>query len=369
MFSDMALFTSPPASGGDFIEDITWACWPTYRRVSVDLGGDFEATFTVSGVSDSVLETWFQNYLGAYFAESLGGEEAFVGRFERMVLKYHGRVLSRDLGEVRNAVRVRYQTDSGSAETVTSEATDADSIDKYGTRQLVAKPDVFLNATSAAQYRDNLLARLKEPRTKAERVKLQRDQPGQLQVTVRGYVHSLSTKLIKSTSTVDDDASDEVTEAISGADFVTAGNIESNTLQVVEEADYEPAWKRIKAIAELGDDSGGRWRAGCYQSRALDYVAADVDNIFYRVRFKQGRRVADIVDATGADVPLALVRPGVIAFSEDILPARAQATTLLDDPRATYVAKVTYDRNGVVLDGDNPDIRRAALQMALQATS
>lgn len=366
MLSHMAI-SAPLNSDLSFYEDVTWACWPSYRRVSLAMGGDFEASFTITGMPDVVLEYWFENYLGAHFEETFEGAPAFVGRVERMVLAYNGFVLSRDLKEVFNAVRVRYKSESGGAEFVTTEFSDTASIALFGTRQLVASPNVFLWSTPAQQYGNGLLDRLKKPRVKSERIAIgAARQPGQLQVTVRGYVHSLEAKLLKSTSTSQDSASDEVTEALVGADFVTAGRIDANVLQVVEEVDYEPAWKRIAAIAELGDEPGNPWQAGCYQGRQMDYAQADVDNIYYRVRYKENRRLAEVELATGGPVPPAFVRPGVVAFSDDILPGVPVAAPLLDDPRAAFIAKVTYDRTGAVLEGADEDLRRVAVELALK---
>lgn len=365
--STMSLFGATPFTGDmyPFIEDITWACWPSYRRASLADGGDFEAAFTFSAI-DEILENWFESRIGTRFVEVCEGHTAFVGRLERMILTYNDKVLSRDLAEVYNSIRVRYQTSSAVSKAVTSASTDSDSIAKYGTRELLVDADVYLSATSAGVYADNLLARLKEPRIHSDTVKVIDDrQPGQLQVTVRGYVQTLKAQLHYSASTSDDDADDEVQDALSGADFVTEGTIDANTLQVKEEADYVPVWTRIRNIAALGDSGGNEWQAGCYRSQQLDYKQRDMDTIVYYIQKKANRRLTLVEDTNGFEVPPPLVQPGVIAFSSDIMPGLPVASPLIDDPRAIFIARVTYDQDGVVLDGLNPNVRNAAFQIAL----
>ena len=329
--STMSLFGKTSISGDvyPFLEDISWACWPSYRRISLADGGDFEATFTFSA-ADDILEKWFENYLGARFVEVCEGHPAFEGRLERMVLSYNGKVLSRDLAEVFNSVRVRYQTDSSASKAVTSAATDDDSIAAWGTRELVENAEVYLSSTSAALYAANLLARLKEPRVHSDTVRVGGEyQPGQLQVTVRGYVRSLMADLYQSGSTAEDNADAEVSAALSGADFVTAGDIDANTLQVKEEADYVPGWTRIKNIAALGDSSGNEWQAGCYQGTSLDYQQRDLETVIYFVETQANRRLTLVRDTNGFEVPPPLVRPGVMAFSNDIMPGLPMGAWLL----------------------------------------
>lgn len=351
--------------GSGAVEDITWACWPTYRRIALADGGDFEAGWTFTA-DDTILEKWFDTYLATHFIESYKGVDAFIGRVERMVLSYNNKVLTRDIGEVYNSIRVRYQTDSAASKAVTAASTDSASIARYGTRELLVEADVYLSSTSAGVYADNLLARLKEPRIHSDTVKVVNDrQPGQLQVTARGYVQTLMAQLHNSASTSDDDADDEIQDALSGADFISAGTIDANTLQVKEEADYIPVWTRIRNIAALGDSSGNEWQAGCYASRQLDYQQRDTTTVVYYIEQKQNRRLAVVLDANGFEVPPPLVRPGVMALSLDIMPGVPLASPLIEDPRAIFIARCTYDRYGVVLDGLDQDARNAAFQIAL----
>lgn len=354
---------SDPVAGGD----ITWACWPTYRRQTLAVGGDHIASFQFSA-PDDVLETWLDEYLGCHFEETYGGVVTFTGLIWSMRLAYNGIVLSKTLDDLGNSVRVSYKTGSGAAESVTTAATDTASIDRYGTKEYLEKvTDAYIPSGTATQYAINLLDVKAQIRANKEEVRLGASdgQPGTLQVEVRGYVHTLNYRTLTnaSTSTVSADAA--ITAALSSSEFVSPGTITSNpTVTISEETLNMPVWDRIKAIVGAGG-MGKQWLAGCYQSRNLDYKPADETTIIYEQELRAKRRIT----FTNGDalVPAPFVQPGSVLFVRDLMAGRPVSSDILDDPRALFGILVEYSQAGAVIKGDTSRAanKAAALSMAL----
>lgn len=323
--------------------------WDTYRRQSVAMGGDFAASFQFSA-DDVTLERWRDNYLGAHFVEYFGTITAFMGYINTLRLTYNGQLQVVSLDEVFNNIAVRYQTDSSAAAALTAFATHSASIARYGTKTLVVSVNGYMSSTRAGQYRDVLLNRLALPRVFTQEVNWAQQQPT-LQVDVKGYVNTLNWQSFVNTSKLGQNASVAITNALSGADFVTSGSITTNTAQEVVEADNEPVWDRIRRITEHGDASGNTWLAGCYQGRALNYWQPSLSTITYRYNakaFRQERRRV-IYDANGAEIPEALIQPGYLIFSQDLLPGVPLASTLLDDPRVIFIGAIDFSKDGLAL--------------------
>jgi len=345
-------------------DDVLEKALATYRRTSLAMGGDFRAQFNVRA-SDFLLETWFNGWLMGHFEEWTDNNESFVGYVHSLNLSYNNLVLSRTVDDIYNQVYVRYKTSSSGSDTTATAANDTDSQAIYGTRTLFQEAPVYMNAISAGLYRNKLLADFKLPRVTTERLSNSQSGMGVLNVELRGYIQTLDAKLHNSSSTATDDASDEIRDAISGADFVTSGTIDTNTLAVVEEADYERVWPRIRDITTLGDASSNRWLLGCYQGRTLNYQQADISSIAYYVYLK-GREGVRITDSNGAEVPASLVQPGQIAFVADVMPAVPQASTLLDDPRAIFIEALEFQLGQVSLQGTTQrDSVNTILEIAL----
>lgn len=376
---------APLAQGEFFWEDITPHIWPSssmggiqnvspYNRVSLAVGGDGVATFSFQA-HDALLEEWFDNRLACHVVEWFNGVNVYQGIVHTLRLAYNGFTLSRSLDDVFNKIAVKYRTSSAGSDTVTSFADNTTSQGLYGTRQGVFEAKdkngspVYLSATSAATYRDNLLSKLAYPRLRKESIQASSPQPGTLDVEIRGYASTLDWILLKNTSTADDDADDEITDALSGANFVTAGTISTNTLQVKEEVDYVGAWQRIKTISGLGDSSGNVWLAGCYQARTLNYYQATVSSVEYFVSVQERSHLFSIYNSAGEYVPAPLVRPGGVAFVRDVMPGRKTESTLLNDPRSLFVGAVEYSQNGARLkDMDLQDVFYAALKQSAEQT-
>ncbi|MBK8990166.1 MAG: hypothetical protein IPM39_29565 [Chloroflexi bacterium] len=347
--------------------DITWACWPTYRRQTLAQGGDHMSTWSFSA-SDEILDRWFDEYLGCHFEESFGGVGTFSGLVYTMRLSYNGVVLTKSLDDMANSVRVSYKTDSAAAEAITTAVTNPASIARYGTKEHLEKlGSIYISPTTAGYYADNLLAALSQIRAAMEEARLSgASQPGTLQVEVRGYVHTLNWRTITNASTTTVAASAAITAALASAEFVSAGAIATNAATISEEAASVPLWERIKAITKCGS-STQRYLAGCYAGTSLDYQPADETTIAYEQEMRTRRRLT-YLPGSGEIVPAPLVRPGRVVFVRDLMSGRPISPSLLDDPRAQFVEMVEYSMEGAVLKGEpRRDADKAsALALALK---
>ena len=356
LFQPLLVSFDPVEFGGN----ISRYCWPTYKRETRALGGDWQATFQFSA-HDSILERWFDNYLACHFEESYGGLLTFSGLIWSMRLAYNGVVLFKSFGDIINAVQVRYMTNSASSKFTTAQVTDDLSIAIYGTQRLVEEPRVYIDSTTAQAYRDNLLDKFAWPRSKQEAINLAgSQQPGTLQVEVRGYKHTLNSKLENNTSTSLVNLSDEISGVLASADYVLTGSIAANTLQVAEEVDYVPAGDRIDELVDIGSSGGSRWLAGCFQGRTFTYSQADPTNIGYEQELTTQRKLTYEVGSNNI-IPAPYIQPGKVLFVRDIMGGRPVAATILDDPRAIFVESVEYSKDGAILKGQpSTDAQKAA---------
>ena len=362
--SSMTLY-QPLAFGGAWIADISRHCWPSYRRTSLAMGGDAQATFRFTAPSP-VLDRWFADALGGHFVETFAGVTAFAGQVQSLYYSHHGDVDSLSLKGVYNSIFVKYKTSSSATAVLTASAADARSVARYGTRTLIYDlGTVYVNGSTATAVRDDLLGEIAWPLVQNESVDVDtiKSTPV-LSVTVRGYAESLDGVLLTNAATTSSTVSAEIKTALVAADFVTAGQIAANATQVTVETDYEGAWQRVKGLAGLR--GGGSWFAGCYQGRKLDYFEADLDSVAYYLA------IADKVKRVFADGGLAhvaalpLVKPGRMAF-RNYMAGRSVDGTLRRDPRALFIRSLTYDRSGLALKGlDSTGVAQSvALQMAL----
>lgn len=355
MTSSMALYENVLLGTAELETGLQELIWPSYRRQSLAMGGDWRADFQFSE-ADWYLEKWRDEHLGTHFVEYWTSQFAFVGRVHSLKLTYNGQFQEISIDRIINRLAVSYQTTVGGSRVTTSFASDADSQSKWGTRSKVIQADIVMDSTMAAAYRDTLLERYKQPRVFAEEVNF-RPARGTMRVEVLGYVWTLKDQLVTVSSETVQGVDNEISDALSGAEFVSEGDLQNNLLTSVGKATNEEIWKRIQQLTAMGDLSSNRWLAGCYQGRSLDYFRADVDNItyFYDARAREYERNRVIYDVLDAEVPAAMVLPGRIAFARDLSPGVPTASPLLDDPRALFIERLEFSKAGLKLKNAPPD--------------
>jgi hypothetical protein len=125
--------------------------------------------------------------------------------------------------------------------------------------------------------------------------------------------------------------------------FLQAGNLATNTLQVKTSADSDiRAWSLIEELAGLGDSSGDPWRAWVDVDRKLHYAEVDLSPRYY---LRDGR----LYDTAGGRVsvnPWSL-RPGVVRDMSYPV-RRSEPGSMLEDARDLYVEEIEVTAGGAV---------------------
>lgn len=360
----------PLKVGSGHLERLDNIMWPTYRRVSLEIGGDHYAEFVIDAsahdVSPAQLERWFTTWIGCHFVESYAGRDVFQGFVSKLTLYIGGVMRTITLDNMFNHVRVAYQPDSNSPAAITSAASNAASVARYGTKQAILETRELTKQTHAETVRDNYLDRWKRPRSYSSGVRPNDSLPA-LEVYVSGYVHTLGWVYYNQDS---ESASDTTISAhltsdlITGLDFVSAGSIATVSTSITDEADWVTYLQRIDSLMD-----GLDYRYGCYAGRRFDVKALDYTTIKYR-RKAYSQRQGFL--SGGIYVPEPLISPSGWVYTDDIFAGRPTDSDLKDDPRADWVASVEYSIDGVeLLNGEEPDdaysLDSIKLALALEA--
>lgn len=329
--------------------------WPSYQRVTDEKGGDLHASFVVDSalhnLPPTVLERWFIDWIGHHFEESYAGRDVFHGIVNTLRLHVGGVVLVHSLDQMFNSIKYGYQADSVSAASITSAGTDANSVARYGTKEEILEGRSYITQTHAEAKRDEFLSRRAWPLLESGDVTIGTDATAILEVYIEGYISTLDWVYWNQAN---EDASSKTLSAhltddlLVGLDYVSAGDIDTISTSITTEADYITILRRIDDL--LADSA---YYYGCFGGRKFDAKARDTTSIKYR-RKAYGQRGA--IYRGGRPVPAPLVKPGGIIWTEDIYAGRPVASTLLYDPRASWIAQVEYSINGVQLkNGEQPD--------------
>ena len=351
----------PLLVGSSQVQRLDDFMWPTYHRVTLEQGGDHYAEFMVSAedhdVTAATLERWFMTWIGHHFEESYAGQVVFSGYVHTMRIYVGGVMRQITLEDMYNRVWTRYQSDSSTAQAVTSATSDSDSIALYGVKSYVLDTTgTFIQATHAAAIGDEFLAWHAFPVTSSGDVAVTAGDIT-LEVYIQGYAHTLNWRIKNEVTQSDTTTSLQITDLLSGAEYVTEGTVPTISTSVETEMDYVPRLDRIAAILQ---GEGVQW--GCFAGRSFDVIARDLTTIKYRRQaygdrygFRQGGRY----------VPEPLVTPGGWLFTEDIFAAYPLAADLRDDPRTDWISSVDYSIDGVTLT--NPDWSVQGLALTLSS--
>lgn len=368
----------PKLVGDGHLQRLDDFMWPSYRRVTLEEGGDHYAEFQINiddhNVSSADLERWFLNWIGCHFEESYGGQDVFQGYVHSLRIYVGGVMRQITLDDMYNRVYARYQSGSASGAAVTAAANDTDSQAIYGKKAIVhdtgirltdrdqdrdsKKEDIrtFIAQTHAEAIRDDVLDWHKLPRASSGDL-VTTDDSLVLEVYIQGYTHTVNWLYYNNSATTTSTVASRVASLLaSGVDFVTAGTIAANTTTVSIEADYE---RRLDRIAALLEGSDTKW--GCFGGTTFVVTDRDTTTIKYR-RQAYGDRYGFLQG--GRYVPEPLVTPSGWLYTEDIFAGSGpDAADLRDDPRADWIASVEYSIDGITLT--NPTWQRERVSMAL----
>lgn len=311
-----------------------------WRRSIRAVGGYWLGSFDLSGddLAKEELEWWYDYYLGYHLKESTFGLSSWEGLIYEVDLRLDGVQYRRTLDRewFHNRVKVVYRDGGANAETAWSE--DTDSSGKYGTLEYI---DIVgeRTASGATATRDRRLVYFGIPGSRMvgglEFPKRDRERMNDsLTVKAAGYVATLNW-LYRETSIASTAASTAITTLVGDAEFVVAGDIESNTLSVDVDCETpQRLWDAIEDVILQGDASGNLWVGGVYADRQFDYGLAEVDAITYYVREGQ------LVDRPGIPVVPELVVPNKVVRNASA--PSAGSGSVLSDPDNAWIEEVEF---------------------------
>ena len=338
----MIRFEIRPYRNGRF-EDVTHILKQGYQRQQARIGGDIQASssFEVGTLLEG--ELWLERMLGYEFRERAGGYTTFYGQIDEVVVQMGGVIVRRSLDDVFNHVQIRYQTSASAAIATTVAATDTISKDRYGHRELMFVPGVYMPATGELlTIRDGLLATAKKP--KAVTVGFGAGSGVKVQVRMRGASELLRVQHINDTSTANEGVSAAVTRAANAGTHISAGMVNTNNYNVSRSVEYAPIWNRITHLATL---TGDLYRVGCFGRPLVDYVKVG-ESVQYEVDVLKENPVL-LKDGRPANP--AFLKAGDMVWARDILWGRPVANPLVSDPRAILVESLVFDGENVRITG------------------
>lgn len=156
-----------------------------------------------------------------------------------------------------------------------------------------------------------------------------------LSLTMMGHFGTMNFRhsLLKGT----DEATNHVNALLAGAEFVSAGVIQSNTMQYQIEARAPvKIGDTLVEIAEAGDASGQRWSLGVFEGRRLDYMQTPQELGY---RYLRGR----LLDAHSGHIDPWRVRPGWVLLEDAPVGPGFPSVYASDNPRWVYANEVEFE--------------------------
>ena len=297
-------------------------------------GGCWQGSFNVFGSADE-LRGWFDNALGGHVVETSGGVKTWEGMIFEMKFISGNVTKVRSLDTMVNRIKATYLDDGETKST--DWVTNDSSIARFGQREDILKLDEFPLASAEAR-RSTFLNRYSWPRREAEAIGLEKS--AYIKVIVRGYVFTLNWLYVTAGSGLAN-VSDWIATIIGQSEFLTAGRIDENTIQVTQEIDTDTrAWDLITEYILLGDDSYNPWRLYVDLERRVHYHAIDMAPGFIMsgglVYLSSGSEIS--TDPWN-------IRPGVFRDVDEFLSGQESGSCFLD-VRDFIVDEVTVDSTG-----------------------
>jgi len=339
----LRLYTSAVAGTPGFIGDLTNSALG-WRRSIRGAGGYWIGNFEMTG-DLATLQQFFYERLGCHVEERSGGVVTWEGMVYEIDLTWGGIQRRRTLENMSNYAIVNYtDVDSGQqAETSAGQA--ADSVTRYGRKEnRVTVTNVTV--TEANAQRDTAVKRNAWPWARPVSIGRGSGQAS-LAVTVCGYAFTLNWRYLSSTTLdgVTGNASTFVSNILTNdAQLVTAGTVNTNTLQVKRESTTPlRAWDAIQRVTGMGDASGNVWRSYVTTGRKLNYeqIVTTTPSYYWR----NGSLYAGA--ALRNEFNPYQVVPGVLRDAEYPL-TRSESGSFLGDARDIWIEEVKVDADGRV---------------------
>lgn len=359
----------PVVSGvGTFAENIEhFSDWSS--TIDAVLGFD-TASFTLRG-SKLYLEEWFANGLGRQITRYApdGAFMVWQGFVNQMTLVEPGNSSTISLEGIANSVQAKFTCVETSvnppvvslAPTLTSAATDADSITQYGTHEEIISVGET-TAVLAEQKRDQHLTRLSWPLAD-DQFDTQQTGDLSLQVSCKGWGHSLAWRIYnQTTNSGTANANTVISDIITAVgDFILSTHLSANATQIPQYLDDDrTALDIMRGIVSVGDASNNRWVMPVLEERALYYKQAASTVEYYR-RVSDNRQA--VREKSGHILPPWEVRPDRWIRTTDIFPITAgDPASLNRDKQTRYIEKVTWSEPyGLAMFGNQATFSRNLL--------
>jgi len=310
-----------------------------WRRSIRAVGGFWTGDFTISAqdMSRYWLIDFYNNAIGWRIVEKAGSKITWEGEIVQLRLSLGGVTWLRSLDTERwhNKVSVIYPA----GQTAWSEDTDSSGL--YGESCYIDTVSGPYDATAAAARRDRRLIKYAFPRSWASGG-LSRGDPStgekvSLDVLCAGYVFSINRRY-RTTDTAAANVSAQISTLVGESEFVSAGTIDTNTLQVPISTEGIPTrlWDIVEELIGMGDAAGAEWVGGVYAGRVFDYKAAATTVTYYW-------RNHTLYDAAGNPVLPTHIKPDTIVELANA--PRSQAVpgaTTKDQPNRVYIEQVEF---------------------------
>jgi len=276
----------------------------TSRRV----GGFWTADFSISQeqLTRGEIVDFYNSAIGYRVVETSYGFITWEGEISQLRLMLDGAEYTRSLDTEHwmNKVAVVYPAG------MTAWSENTDSSDIYGESCYIDTVSGPYNATAAEARRDRRLAEFAYPRSRGAGGLQGGDRSSEgetsLAVMCAGFVFSINRRY-RTTDTAPANASTQISTLVGESEFVSAGDIETNTLQVPISTEGIPTrlWDLIEEMIGMGDASGNEMAGGVYGEREFNYeAAADTTTYYWRKQV--------LYDAAGAPMLPTHIKPNSI---------------------------------------------------------
>ena len=325
--------------------DLTRHTWHTWQRSTRALGGYWTGDFviTTDTMSAIQLQTLYQTCIGKEIREWYYGVPSWQGEVVEAELTINGvtHMRSMDHEVFHNKAKVLYRDSTTNVTTGTAWDENTDSSDDYGESCYIDTVGDSYDATSSVALRDRHLTEYAYPRSHpSSGLAYDPDKSAsgvQLRCMCAGYVFSMNRRYRES-DTADANVSAQISTLVGESEFVTAGEIDTNTLQAPIKGSDIPVrlWDAIEELILMGDASGNRWMGGVFRDKAFRYEQAATTVTHY---WRRGQ----LVSLGGVPVPAGLIRPDIIVQIDDILLGMTPpGGNVWDKTRNVYIEEVEF---------------------------
>ena len=309
---------------------------PDWQRSIRAIGGFWTGSFTITAdtMGRAEMVNLYNTAIGQRVVESVSSLVTWEGEIVELRLTLDGLTYLRSLDVERwhNKVAVRHPTG------ITAWAEDTDSSDIYGESCYIDTVGNPYGATAAEARRNRILSENAYPRSRPTGgLASAEGQPAEnrLEVTCAGYVFGMNRRY-QASDIATANLSAQITTLVGNSEFVTAGRISTNTLQVPVQAVgiYSRLWDTIADFIEAGDANGNRYIGGVWAGRKFHYQAAETAQTHV---WRNGR----LYDKAGTLVPPPLIRPDIIVRLANS-PSSVYAPSGEDLDRCVYIEEVEF---------------------------